>query len=70
MDIRHIDESYHVSPQITPEDAAALAEAGFSTLICNRPDAEVPPALQAEAMRQAEFRRVLFRSSCRSPIRP
>jgi uncharacterized protein (TIGR01244 family) len=53
MDIRHIDESYHVSPQITPEDTAALAEAGFSTLICNRPDTEVPPALQAEAMRQA-----------------
>lgn len=53
MDIRHIDESYHVSPQITPEDTAALAAAGFSTVICNRPDAEVPPALQATAVQGA-----------------
>lgn len=53
MDIRHIDESYHVSPQITLDDTAALAAAGFKTLICNRPDAEVPPVLQSDAMRAA-----------------
>lgn len=47
MDIRQIDETYHVSPQIAPEDVAAIAAAGFTTIICNRPDAEVPPALHA-----------------------
>lgn len=51
MDIRHVDESYHVSPQISQDEVAALAAAGFSTVICNRPDAEVPPALQAAALR-------------------
>lgn len=53
MDIRQIDETYHVSPQITPEDAAAIAAAGFTTVICNRPDAEIPPALHAEVVRAA-----------------
>ncbi|MGY3437348.1 MULTISPECIES: TIGR01244 family sulfur transferase [unclassified Marinovum] len=50
MDIRHINESYHVSPQITPEDIAAIAAAGFTAIICNRPDAEVPPGIQAAAV--------------------
>lgn len=50
MDIRHINESYHVSPQITPEDVAAVAAAGFTAIICNRPDAEVPPGIQAAAV--------------------
>jgi uncharacterized protein (TIGR01244 family) len=50
MDIRQIDQRYHVSPQIDPQDAEALAEAGFTRVICNRPDAEVPPSHQAEAV--------------------
>ena len=50
MDIRHIHESYHVSPQITPEDVAAIAEAGFAAIICNRPDEEIPPGVQAAAV--------------------
>lgn len=53
MDIRHLTPNYAVSPQIEPSDCAALAEAGFTTLICNRPDMEVPPPLQASAMRAA-----------------
>ncbi|MDA7427188.1 TIGR01244 family sulfur transferase [Primorskyibacter aestuariivivens] len=48
MEIRHISETYHVSPQITAEDVAELAKAGFTTIICNRPDAEVPPMLRAD----------------------
>ena len=53
MDIRNITPRYAVSPQIAPEDFAALKAAGFTTVICNRPDAENPPALQADAMRVA-----------------
>lgn len=53
MDIRQITDSYFVSPQIAAEDLPAIAEAGFAAVICNRPDAEVPPSHQAEAIRVA-----------------
>ena len=53
MDIRTLTPAYAVSPQIDPADAAAIKAAGFETVICNRPDAEVPPSHQAEAMRAA-----------------
>jgi uncharacterized protein (TIGR01244 family) len=48
MDIRHISGAYHVTPQITPDEVTAIAEAGFATIICNRPDQEIPPGIQAE----------------------
>lgn len=53
MDIRPITPRYAVSPQISAEDAAAIAEAGFKRVICNRPDAEVPRSHQAAAIEQA-----------------
>lgn len=53
MDIRPLTDSYAVSPQITPEDAAEIAAAGYTTVICNRPDAENPPAQQMAAVRAA-----------------
>lgn len=53
MDIRPISPAYAVSPQIAPEDIPAIAAAGYTTILCNRPDVEVPPGLQAEAMGQA-----------------
>lgn len=53
MDIRHITPDYAVSPQISAEDIPAIAEAGFTTIICNRPDAEVPPSHQAAAIEAA-----------------
>lgn len=53
MDLRHITETYAVAPQITAEDAPALEAAGFTHVICNRPDSEVTPDLQAEAIRTA-----------------
>ena len=40
MDIRKVDTNFSVSAQITAEDVPALAEAGFRTIICNRPDGE------------------------------
>ncbi|MCE8509923.1 TIGR01244 family phosphatase [Ruegeria pomeroyi] len=50
MDIRPITPRYAVSPQISVEDIPAIAAAGFTRIICNRPDAEVPPSHQAEAI--------------------
>lgn len=46
----HIDANYYVSPQISVDDVSVLAEAGFEKIICNRPDAEVPQELRAEAI--------------------
>ena len=53
MDIRPITPRYAVSPQIAPQDMAAIKEAGFTRIICNRPDAENPPEQQAAAMQIA-----------------
>ncbi len=53
MDIRPITPAYAVSPQIDPEDLPAIAAAGYTTVIDNRPDAEIPPSHQAQAMAQA-----------------
>lgn len=53
MDTRQITPKYSVSPQIDPADMAAIAKAGFARVICNRPDAEVPPSHQSDALRQA-----------------
>ena len=53
MDIRPITDSYAVSPQISPEDVAEIKARGFTTLICNRPDEEVPPGIRASDIRAA-----------------
>lgn len=53
MDLRQITETYTVAPQLEPTDMAALAKQGVTTVICNRPDAENPPPLQAGAMQAA-----------------
>ncbi|AVX03034.1 TIGR01244 family sulfur transferase [Maritalea myrionectae] len=42
MDIKTINEKVSVSPQISPNDLPALKEAGFKTIINNRPDGEAP----------------------------
>lgn len=53
MEIKTITDTYAVSAQIEPEDVQTLVDEGFTTVICNRPDGEVPPALQAEAIQEA-----------------
>lgn len=50
MDIRQVTPRYHVSPQISAEEVADLKAAGITRIICNRPDAEVPPTHRAEAI--------------------
>lgn len=40
MQLNKINDALTVSPQITADDIPALKEAGFRSLICNRPDGE------------------------------
>ena len=53
MDIRPLSPTFAVSPQIAVEDIPAIVAAGYKTIICNRPDAEVPPTHQAAAIEAA-----------------
>ncbi len=53
MDIRQITSTYCVSPQISPEDLPALAQAGFTCIINNRPDVEIPPSHHSKVMEEA-----------------
>ena len=53
MDIRELTPRYYVSPQIAPEDMDSLKANGITRILCNRPDAEVPPSHSAAAIRTA-----------------
>ncbi len=53
MDIRALTPAYAVSPQIEISDLAALKAAGFTTIIDNRPDAEIPPHLHGAQVKAA-----------------
>ena len=53
MNFTHLDESTAVAPQILPDNIPALVGAGFDTVICNRPDMEVPLEASSEALRAA-----------------
>ncbi len=68
MDIRPLTPAYAVSPQIEPEDLAALKAEGFTTIIDNRPDGEIPPELSAEVMGAAAA--ALGLEFVVNPIRP
>ena len=51
MDIRALTPIYAVSPQIEPADLPAIKAAGYTTIIDNRPDGEIPPHLHAAVLR-------------------
>lgn len=53
MDIKQLSTNYAVSPQIDAADVVAIARAGFKTIICNRPDMEVPPSHHATVIEAA-----------------
>jgi len=40
MDLKRLTPTLAVTPQIAPADLPALAAAGYTTVICNRPDDE------------------------------
>ena len=39
-DIRQVTEAFSVAPQISVEDVATIAKAGYKTIVANRPDGE------------------------------
>jgi len=53
MDIRPITPDYAVSPQIDPTDLPAIKAAGYTTVIDNRPDGEIPLRLHTPVMQAA-----------------
>ena len=53
MSITKISDDFFVGPQIQPADVAALAQNGFSAVICNRPDNEQFGQPSAEAIGRA-----------------
>lgn len=53
MDIRALTPTYAVSPQIELSDLPAIKAAGFTTVIDNRPDGEIPAHLHTPHMKAA-----------------
>ncbi|SFA97405.1 TIGR01244 family protein [Poseidonocella pacifica] len=53
MDVRQITPRYSVTPQIAPEDIPQISAAGFTAIICNRPDVEIPADIQSDVIRLA-----------------
>ena len=45
-----VSQKYHVSPQIEIEDIKKLVDAGFTKIICNRPNEEIPAELHSNYM--------------------
>jgi uncharacterized protein (TIGR01244 family) len=62
MDIRQVTDDYAVSGQIAADDIRAIKEAGFRSIICNRPDDEQPgQPSAAEIAVAAEAAELVFR---------
>jgi uncharacterized protein (TIGR01244 family) len=53
MEFRPLTPRYTVSPQIEPADLSAIKAAGYSMIIDNRPDGEIPGHLHGHVMQQA-----------------
>lgn len=53
MNVRRIDDSISVAPQIAPEDVAALKAAGFVAIVNNRPDGEDAGQPDGDAVKAA-----------------
>lgn len=53
MKLAEVSNRFAVAPQLRPEDMQELADAGFGTVICNRPDGEEAGQPAIERMRDA-----------------
>ena len=53
MQYNTLSDDYSVSPQIDIADVPSIAQAGFKSVICNRPDQENPESRQIEAIKAA-----------------
>ncbi|MAN74640.1 MAG: hypothetical protein CME84_11205 [Henriciella sp.] len=56
MKLVSVSDTFAVSPQLEPSDMRGLADAGFGTVICNRPDGEEPcgPTAGCPAVRRRQ----------------
>lgn len=50
MDIKNVTDSLSVADQVTADDLLALKNAGYGTIICNRPDGEAGEQPSAESL--------------------
>ena len=53
MQYHSVSPDFAVSPQITVEDIPLIRDAGFKTIICNRPDGEEAGQPSAETIGEA-----------------
>lgn len=53
MELHPVDANFVVAAQMQPEELAALAEQGFNSVVCTRPDGEEPEQPPLDAMRDA-----------------
>ena len=53
MELKRINQHVTVSPQISPEDVAAIKAAGFVAIINNRPDGEAPDQPSSDTIQKA-----------------
>jgi uncharacterized protein (TIGR01244 family) len=53
LELKRINEKVTVSPQISPEDVAAIKAAGFVAIINNRPDGEAPDQAPSAVIEKA-----------------
>lgn len=53
MELKRINQHVTVSPQISPEDVAAIKAAGFVAIINNRPDGEAPDQPTSDTIEKA-----------------
>ena len=54
MSVQALSPDFAVAGQISAQDVAAIAQAGFRSIVCNRPDGEGGPAQPAfQAIEQA-----------------
>ena len=53
MPIFQLTETLSVAAQVAPQDIPNIAAQGFSTVVCNRPDGEVPDQASMDAIEAA-----------------
>lgn len=56
MKVKKIDDHLSVADQITKKDISAITKAGFKSIVCNRPDGEVPGQPTFKEIEQAAIK--------------
>lgn len=51
--MKQLNQNYTVSGQITAQEVPEIAAAGYRSIICNRPDHEIPEFCNMKAIQQA-----------------